>query len=170
MSKPDAADIPHSNESRQGVVYVMTHPFMRDTQTGGQLCKVGATRKHPVQRATELSAGTGVPGMFTVAYWAAAPDCFEVERLCHERFAEQRVDAAREFFAIPVADVVGYIRETIGSLTREGGEWLEQGMDASAAEQELPWSTLFASFDPDGPAELTAEEQGRCRALGARLR
>lgn len=169
MSKPDPADVPHSSENRAGVVYIFTHPYMRDANTGGQLCKVGASRKHPIQRATELSAGTGVPGMFTVAYWASCEDCFEAEGLCHERFAEQRVDAAREFFAVQVSEVVAFIRETL-PVVREGGEWIEGGVDGSSVERDLPWSTLFSSFDPDGPAKLTAAEQAQCRALEARLR
>lgn len=160
----DAADVPHSQENKAGYTYCFTHLHMRG------LCKVGATRKHPIQRATELSAGTGVPGMFTVAYWAHCDDCFEVESLCHEHFAEQRVDAAREFFAVQVSDVVGYIREVTGGAAREGGEWMETGGGSGSVERDLPWSALFASFDPNGPAELTAAEQAQCRALEARLR
>lgn len=154
---------------RRGYVYCLCHPSMH-TVDGHPLVKVGATRKHPIQRATELSAGTGVPGMFTVAYWARCDDCFEVESLCHERFAEQRVDAAREFFEVQVSEVAAYVRETLGGAAREGGEWMETRRNGAPIEQALPWSTLFASFDPDGPAELTAAEQAQCRALEARLR
>jgi hypothetical protein len=168
MPKPDRADVPDSQISRAGYLYCLTHSFMPG------IAKLGATRKHPIQRATELSAGTGVPGQFTTAYWMPFDDCFEAERLCHERFADKRVDEAREFFSVTVAEVAQYARELAERLPgsgTEGGEWAEQGDGARASVvMDLPWSELFASFDLNGPDELTPEEQAKCHALAARLR
>lgn len=171
MPRPEPADIPHSQPSRTGVLYCFTHPVMHG------LCKVGATRKHPIQRAAELSAGTGVPGDFVVAYWRGFRDCFEAERLTHEAFAEHRVDQQREFFRLGVGEVAAFVRALeVASTGREGGEWLDSGeaFVAGAAETArlYPWATLFARFneDPDVPGELTAEERAQCEALRLALR
>lgn len=108
--------------------------------------------------------------MFNVTYYASCIDCFALEKLCHERFAEYRVDEAREFFSVPVDEVIAYVREVMGDLIVEGGEWIEEGRGRAPMAEELPWSSLFASFpDNDSPRELTPEEGAQCRELAAQL-
>lgn len=139
------------------------------------LCKIGATRKHPIQRATELSAGTGVPGMFSVVYWLSFEDCFEAESILHERFAVQRVDSQREFFAVEPQDVIHSMQVLASQLPssgNEGGEWIDNNGSLWPAGKisALPWSELFISFPDDGsPRELTEEESRKCHELSIRL-
>lgn len=159
MSRLDPADVASSSDDRKGWVYALTHIHMQG------IAKIGATRKHPIQRATELSAGTGVPGMFTVAYYVATEDCFALESALHEVFSEVRVDPAREFFCVDVADVVRAARREVGSYPEEGGEWLKREIP-KVALVKLPFAEMFASFPDDGSGrELTDEERSRCRAL-----
>ncbi len=169
----ESADLPDSQPSRKGFIYALIHPAIYSPD-GRPLLKVGATRKHPIRRATELGAGTGVPGQFIVAYWLPFLDCFEAENRIHERFAAQRTDPAREFFDITIEEVVAYARELAEELPiwgPEGGEWTEALPPVTKPVTfDLPWSELFATFPDDGtPRELTAEEQSKCRALAARL-
>lgn len=131
------------------------------------LVKCGATRKHPIQRATELSAGTGVPGQFTVAYYVTSEDCFEVENACHQYLSDRRVDQGREFFEASVEEVVGYVRGLTEAEADEGGDWIEGGgTTRPPIEKECPWGVLFASFqNEDDHKPLTEEEQAKCREL-----
>lgn len=165
MPRPDRADVPDSQASREGYLYCLVHPMMN--RAGQTLVKVGATRKHPIQRATELSAGTGVPGQFTVAYWVHCSDCFRVESACHDRFADARVEEAREFFAVTVDEVVGHVRGLLGDWIKEGGEWIESAAHRQAPVGEsYPFAVLFASFPDDGEGRgLTDEEQAKCQEL-----
>lgn len=177
MSRLDRAEIPDSTPDRSGYVYILCHPQMRDP-SGLPILKIGATRKHPIARATELSMGTGVPGAFTVSYYCAVPDAFEVEGATHEAFAEQRVDEGREFFSCRLDEAVLFIRhyvhETFGGIEGEGGEWIDEGGDQGDDALEYggpptPFAELFATFPDDGEGrELTDEERARCRELAAR--
>jgi hypothetical protein len=67
------------------------------------LVKIGHTARDPQTRAAELSAATGVPGRFTVAWSHPVRDHEAVEGLAHGRLARYRVNANREFFACTVA-------------------------------------------------------------------
>lgn len=177
MARLDPLDVADSAPDRAGWVYVLTHPHMNVPRASGTipLLKIGATRKHPIRRATELSMGTGVPGDFTVAYFCAAPDAFAVEGATHEVFDSDRVDRSREFFASDLTMVVEYIREYVRAVrgvvfpSDEGGEWIENGGRARKAanlEVSTPMSELFASFPDDGgDRELTPEESALTRAL-----
>jgi hypothetical protein len=138
---------------------------MMRTPEGLPILKVGATRKHPIQRATELSAGSGVPGMFTVAYYVGTSDAFALESLLHEAFSSKRIDPAREFFAVGIEEAVQFARAEGLGLTEEGGEWLDR-QPPEAATMTLSFSELFATFPDDGGGrELTPEERAKCRAL-----
>lgn len=168
MPRPDPADVPDRQPCRKGVLYCFTHSEMPG------LVKVGATRKDPIVRATELSGGTGVPGAFTVAYYRGFVDCFAAERIAHEQFADARVDTQREFFRVEVSEVVSFIRDLTNELAstgREGGEWLSTGdatdMIAAETARLYPFAALFATFQEDGRESLylTEEEQAKVQAL-----
>ena len=80
-----------------GYVYILTNPAMPS------LVKIGHTSRHPVTRAAELSAATGVPGRFTVAWSHPVRDHETLEGLAHGRLARYRVNEHREFFRCTVA-------------------------------------------------------------------
>lgn len=161
------------DNGRQGFVYVLRCRFMVDPASGCPLLKVGATRKHPLQRARELSAGTGVPEEMTIAYFRDFTDAFLAETLVHEAFDSARVNGFREFFAAPLNDVIGFIDGLVSNPEYQDA-LSSEGVCGGEARRPVrlpatPWATLFASFDPDGPPELTAAEQAQCRALEASL-
>lgn len=152
------------SSSRQGFVYVLSHDIMPG------LLKIGATRKHPLQRMKELAAGTGVPGEFSLVYYRDFNDCFTAETLVHEQFEALRYNQAREFFEADIDQVVAFINKLDRSSEYQlqsqgcvGGSAIKQN---NVANMRLPWSELFATFPDDGTARsLTAEEQQQCQAL-----
>ena len=148
---------------RQGWIYVLTHPLMDG------ICKIGATRKHPIQRTKELSTSTGVPGPYTLAYYRDFVDCFAAESYLHTRLNSYRVDVSREFFEVTVDEAIKAIRDVgkdvgIDSEGLTGGTEIERQVTIPT-----PWAELFNSFDPNGPAELTDEEQLQCQQLSETL-
>ncbi len=159
----------YEDSGRTGFVYVVTNPHMPG------LVKIGATRKHPLQRAKELGAGTGVPAEMRLDYFHDFVDCFAAESMTHDHFAHSRVNESREFFAIGVDEAVRFISGLCNSSTYreaalesvgiEGGEYRER-----AAYIEAPWAELFKTFDENGGPTLNAEERAKCRALEERLR
>ena len=157
----------HSDSSRLGFVYILSCPSVHS------YLKIGATRNHPLRRAREVSAGTGVPIPYTLAYFRDFVDAFTAERLTHEWFAEQRVNDSREFFDVSLGDVVAFVdglansddyQGGLVSMGEVGGAWTTEPRRTVAT----PFADLFASFPDDGsPRELTPEEQAKCRALEA---
>ena len=89
----------------QGWIYVLVN-----SSTPG-LVKVGRTTRPPADRAAELSAATGVPTPFVVAFDQAFADCCEAERLVHAELDRRhlRVAPNREFFRGPPSDIVRII-------------------------------------------------------------
>ena len=160
-------------QTRLGWLYILTHSTMPG------ICKIGATRKHPIQRARELGASTGVPGPYTLAYYRDFNDSFAAESAIHTKLASCRVDESREFFKIEVAKAIQAIdevaKETAASQGLTGGT-----LSNSSAKRRLgtpssddvatPFAELFSTFDPNGPGELTADERRQCRALERALR
>lgn len=158
--------MPRTNESiytdtgRLGFIYVLTNAHMPG------LVKVGATRKHPLQRANELGAGTGVPGAFELAYFRDFDDSFAAETAVHEHFAAARVNESREFFAASVGDVIAFINAL---AAREASQGVTGGTYQRVVELDpMPWSELFATFEDRGDGVLNETEQAACRALEAR--
>ena len=157
MPRLNYYDNPKSSSDRSGYVYGLTHDYMPG------IVKVGASRKHPMQRLAELSASTGVPGAFKLAYYVQCSDAFALEAALHEEFSEHRVDSGREFFAVAISEVAKQARLKIGASAEEGGEWFKQ---QSVVKGNYPWAELFATFPDDGDGrELTAEESAKCQAL-----
>lgn len=157
MPRLNYYDNPNSSPDRSGYVYGLTHDYMPG------IVKVGASRKHPMQRLAELSASTGVPGAFKLAYYVQCQDAFALEAALHEEFSERRVDSGREFFAVAISEVVSQARQRVGVSVEEGGEWLKEEVNTKGS---YPWAELFATFPDDGEGrELTAEESAKCRTL-----
>lgn len=72
-------------------VYVMTNISMPG------LVKVGHTYCLPM-RVQQLSAATGIPTEFEVAFHLETDDPQRIESLAHEALADRRVNTRREFF------------------------------------------------------------------------
>jgi tetratricopeptide (TPR) repeat protein len=85
--------------SKAGFVYVLTNPSMEG------FVKIGKTSKSPEGRAKELSASTGVPTPFAVAFDVYFDDCDLAEARVHTLLEEKgyRVSTNREFFQIPLS-------------------------------------------------------------------
>lgn len=77
-----------------GFVYVLTNEYMPG------ICKIGCTARSPTMRARELSGSTGVPGDFTLCYYAEVCNFEKVERAIHSALSGLRVNCRREFFSI----------------------------------------------------------------------
>ncbi len=82
---------------RPGFVYILTNPAYVD------LVKIGHTGRDPHTRASELSAGTGVPARFVVAWSHPVRDHEALEGIVHGRLARCRANDNREFFRCSVS-------------------------------------------------------------------
>lgn len=123
------------------------------------LIKIGVTTLDPITRAKQLTAATASPTPFTVAYSRYCSDANEVEAAMHEAFDHCRVTARREFFQVSLAAAICELDRLVPV------EYVPP-----AYIQPLPWSDLFASFEPSTSNELNPTEIARCRALAATLR
>lgn len=154
--------------SRAGFVYVLVNKHIPG------MVKIGATRKHPVERARELGAGSGVPGEYELAYFRDFKDCFNAETVLHDTFAGSRVNEAREFFYVDVGTAVKAVDDAARRQQKLAGVDSEDITGGSYQdvyrEIATPWAELFASFDPSDDNELTAAEQSRCQALACQIR
>ena len=81
-----------------GWIYVLTNPSMPG------LVKIGKTERDPEDRIEELSAATGVPTPFNLAYKAYVSSCSLGESLVHDLLSQRgyRVSDNREFFNAPL--------------------------------------------------------------------
>lgn len=132
----------------QGVIYCLLNASFPG------YVKVGCTTGTAIERARQLSASSGVPTPFVVAYHRFVADPFKVEALLHKILASYRVNDSREFFAIELYKVVE----------------LMDRFEEIEVLSETPFSDLFNTFPDDGSGrELTADEAAQCRALEARL-
>lgn len=86
----------------QGYVYALINQSIKG------LVKIGKTTKLPEERAAELSAATGVPTPFHVAYEELFSDCDLAERTIHTILQDQgfRINDRREFFGVPLKQVI----------------------------------------------------------------
>jgi hypothetical protein len=90
---------------QQGHVYILNNQAMPG------LVKIGHTARTPEIRAAELSAATGVPGRFVVAWSHPVRDHEALEALAHGRLARYRVNNNREFFSCTVAQARRIIKQ-----------------------------------------------------------
>lgn len=84
----------------EGWVYVLSNPCMPG------IYKVGMTTTSPEVRARELSSATGVPAPFKIeaAFFTHSP--LESEKEVHEALSEWRVNDSREFFELPLEEII----------------------------------------------------------------
>lgn len=165
------------DNGHQGWVYVLGSRFMTDPESGLSILKIGATRKHPIQRAAELNAATGVAEPMDLLFYHDFRDCFEAERLTHEHLADVRVNNAREFFRVALDEAVRFVSGLCNSSVYREAALMSEGLtggtyqDEPTVEDEYPYASLFSTFDDDGSArKLTPAERAECQALEERLR
>jgi hypothetical protein len=89
----------------EGFVYVLMNPAFPG------YIKVGKTTKAPEERAKELSAATGVPTPFVVAYDAFFADCDRAEQYVHGVLEARGIARTpdREFFAPTLREVLSNV-------------------------------------------------------------
>jgi CspA family cold shock protein len=99
-------------DSGAGVLYVLVNASMPDS------VKIGRTARDAAERARELSAGTGVPTPFLVAYEARFPDIVTAERHVHAQLERRRcrVSDRREFFRITATEAIKVVQEAERAL------------------------------------------------------
>lgn len=68
--------------------------------------KVGRTDVDPFERATQISAATGVPVPFTIAAFLPCSDAKRSEKFVHDYISASRINGRREFFRCHYHDVV----------------------------------------------------------------
>ena len=82
-----------------GYISCMTNPAFKDG-----LVKIGLTMRTPEERRREL-ASTGVPLPFVVEFAKRVFNPAEKEKCLHSILEDKRINADREFFFCPVAEV-----------------------------------------------------------------
>src|SRR5690242_11672064 len=82
-----------------GFVYILINPSMPG------LLKIGRTQRPTRDRLRELQR-TGVPTPFEVAYELFSERSDEIENALHQRFEAFRVNPKREFFRVPLREVI----------------------------------------------------------------
>lgn len=93
-----------SESTTGGIVYVLTNDAMPN------MIKIGRTSGESVERrVAELSRATGVPLPFRVAVARSVHDAVAVEKALHVAFTPDRVNPAREFFAIDAYRAIAII-------------------------------------------------------------
>ena len=81
-----------------GYVYCLTNAAIP------KLVKIGKTARNPLVRASEISAATGVPTPFEVAWARKVPDMDKAEKALHGALSEFRLSRRREFFRCSPAE------------------------------------------------------------------
>ncbi len=96
-----------------GYLYILTNPSL------GNMIKVGKTKRSPRDRIDELSAATGVPTPFVLAFDAYVEDCDAAEGYVHARLERDgyRVAKNREFFNVDLATAISVILEAQKKVT-----------------------------------------------------
>ncbi len=95
--------IEHASQ-QQGYVYILTNPAIPE------FVKIGKTTLDPYVRAKQLSAPTGVPAPYGVAWTAFVADCDMVERMAHTQLQSTRLRNNKEFFRLPVQAAIDAVR------------------------------------------------------------
>jgi len=137
-------------EDKSGWVYILTNPSMPN------ILKIGKTSKHPLERVAELSAPTGIPTPFQLAYYQPCRDINFVEKEMHARFDSKRVRDNREFFLVSLFKAASTLDGIVGTF--------------SNFEPRTPYAELFNTFEEREDGKLNAMEIEECRILKESLK
>lgn len=72
------------------------------------LYKIGFTERSPLQRAEEISRGTGVPSEYFVICYIECERPAQVERDIHQMLSRYRPNHCREFFNAPLVEITAH--------------------------------------------------------------
>ena len=141
-----------------GFIYVLTAGGL---ESG--VYKIGATTNHPLKRARQLSASSGIISPFVVAYYRQLRNPFGVESEIHKQLDLYRVNESREFFKLPLHKIIGLLEQ----YDEVNGVFYSDDI-------ETPFANLFASFEARNPYDqyehtLSPEEQRACRRLAQEI-
>lgn len=105
----------------RGYVYVLSNPSMPG------IVKIGRSKYGGQGRAdTFYKNDTGVPTPFELEFEALFSDAHQIERELHKWYADQRVNKAREFFAVDPFKAAGKVAALCArEMGLECGEWAE---------------------------------------------
>lgn len=139
-----------------GFVYVLLNPSIPGC------VKIGKTTRDTATRAAELSAATGVPTPFLVAYEAYFKDCDRAETHVHALLEASgvRLTPNREFFSIGAPKAINIViraQADLGSITSDELD-VDAGdkphdetsfLDSESTEdqQSNPWDDLIAQAE-----------------------
>jgi hypothetical protein len=131
------------------------------------LAKVGRTSRDPEGRAAELSAVTGVPTPFVVAFDQHFADCHQAEQVIHDEMDRRGWRAApnREFFRATASDIVRVVLDAGAALGDAPDRRPAGGETTCAAMLEAGDRALFGR----GDAMQDTGEAARCYKLAAAL-
>ena len=125
--------------SDSGYIYVLINYSMAN------LVKVGKTVRDTEERAKELSASTGVPTPFTVAFDAYFNDCHQAEDYIHKQLAQKgyRISNRREFFHAPLKEVINTIVEAQKIFESQQTETLKEDQAIQFNDEPKdPWTDI----------------------------
>lgn len=117
------------------------------------LVKIGRTTRNVEQRANELWQ-TGVPTPFVVEHYQLFPNCVEAEADIHETFLDQRECNYREFFRVPIGDVVKEVDALIAFTIRQIVEIYAPDLCLVEREQDFALNIIQQCADRIGTNSL----------------
>lgn len=138
--------------------------------------KIGRTNRSADDRARELSAFTGIPTPFIVAYEIEVSDSSVAERAIHDALGDAnfRTSANREFFYVPVRQAIQIVNSTIDELDIGSANHSSETESLAYSNQiellrratELLYATDTSAADVQHvkTALLLLSEQGEARA------
>ena len=139
---------------QKGFIYVLTNSALP-----GKV-KIGKTGRDPVQRAAELSTGSGVIGRFEVHFHIECDDIDHAEALTHQALKMYRFQNNREFFDLDAIRAVDIIKRCV-SLIQIIDDVAQVGSDESATPeinvaepasyQFRPTTSSYPSYQPRRP-------------------
>ncbi len=107
----------------EGYVYILFNPSLRSNRL-----KIGMTTKFPKTRAAEISAATGVPEPFEVAYERRVSDCRRAEREISAKLEALRISASREFYEVALHDAVKILNSVADEVDAMAARGTDQGV------------------------------------------
>jgi TPR repeat protein len=147
-------------------IYILLNPALKN------LVKIGRTSRTPEERAQELSAATGVPQPFLVAYESLVSDGVVAESLIHAELSRDgyRLNEAREFFEIPLKVAVAVVDRICRTLPAFDGDTVaDESVDnAHQAAQfvQVGRDHLTGTYDVLQDFELARQFLERAVTLG----
>lgn len=124
--------------AESGYLYALINPSLEG------LVKVGRTGREPTHRVRELSAATGVPTPFILAFDVFVDDSETAESYLHALLERRghRVSERREFFQAPLNDVIRAMLEVEAAFGGRPAETYEDPIYETDASQPPPWQYL----------------------------